>query len=61
MLNFIAVSFLLYLLSTDFYKQQAEPVSKPVGVAYPHLFGSSLRVHLGFVVAILVAVGSRGS
>ena len=57
MLNFIAVSFLLYLLSTDFYKQQAEPVSKPVGVAYPHLFGSSLQVHLGFVVAILVAVG----
>ena len=44
-------------MSTDFYKQQAEPVSKPVGVAYPACSGSSLQVHLGFVVAILVAVG----
>jgi simple sugar transport system permease protein len=55
MLNFIAVSLLLYLLSTDFFAQQAEPISKPVRPAYPHLFGSGLRVHLGIVVAILVA------
>ena len=26
-------------------------------VAYPHLFGSSLRIHLGIVVAVAVAVG----
>ena len=57
MLNFVAVSLVLYLLSTDFYKQQAEPVSKPVKVAYPHLFGSSLRVHLGILVALAAAAG----
>lgn len=55
MLNFIAVSLVLYFLSTDFFAQQAEPVSKPVGVAYPHLFGSSLRLHLGIAVALAVA------
>ena len=61
MLNFIAVSFLLYLLSTDFYKQQAEPVSKPVGVAYPHLFGSSLRCTWGSWSRSSSRWGSRGS
>lgn len=54
MLNFVGVSLLLYLLSTDLYKQQAEPVSKPAQAAYPHLFGSGVRVHLGIVVAIAV-------
>jgi simple sugar transport system permease protein len=57
MLNFVAVSLVLYFLSTDFYKQQAEPVSKPVRVAYPHLFGSGVRVHLGIVVALAAAFG----
>jgi simple sugar transport system permease protein len=56
MLNFVAVSFVLYFLSTDFFKQQAEPVSKPVQAAYPHLLGSNLRLHLGIVVALTVAV-----
>lgn len=55
MLNFIAVSLLLYMLSTSFYRQQAEPVAKPVVVAFPHLFGSSLRIHLGIAVAVAVA------
>lgn len=57
MLNFIAVSLVLYMLSTSFYGQQAEPVAKPVVVAFPHLFGSSLRIHLGIAVAIAVAAG----
>jgi len=57
MLNFVAVSLVLYLLSTDFYKQQAEPVSKPVKAAYPHLFGTSLRLHLGIIVALGAAAG----
>ena len=57
MLNFVAVSLVLYLLSTDFYAQQAEPVSKPVKAAYPHLFGTSLRLHLGIVVALAAAAG----
>jgi ABC-type uncharacterized transport system permease subunit len=57
MLNFVAVSLVLYFLSTDFFAQQAEPVSKPVPVAFPHLLGSSLRLHLGIVVALATAVG----
>jgi general nucleoside transport system permease protein len=55
MLNFIAVSLLLYLLSTSFFAQQAEPVAKPVVASFPHLFGAGLRIHLGIVVAIGVA------
>ena len=57
MLNFVGVSLVLYLLSTDFYKQQAEPVSKPVQVASPHLFGSGVRLHMGILVAIAFAFG----
>lgn len=56
MLNFIAVSLVLYLLSTSFFRQQAEPVAKPVVVTFPHLLGASLRVHLGIFVAIAVAL-----
>jgi simple sugar transport system permease protein len=56
MLNFVAISLVLYLLSTDFFRQQAEPVAKPVVVAFPHLLGSSLRVHFGIVVAIAIAL-----
>jgi simple sugar transport system permease protein len=55
MLNFIAISLTLYLLSIAPYKQQAEPISKPVKVAFPHLFGANLRVHIGIFVAIGVA------
>lgn len=55
MLNFIAVGLVLYMLSTSFYGQQAEPVAKPVVVAFPHLFGSSLRIHLGIAVALATA------
>ena len=57
MLNFIAVSLLLFLLSTDYYGQQAEPISKPIGASFPHLAGPSLRVHLGILLAIATAVG----
>jgi ABC-type uncharacterized transport system permease subunit len=55
MLNFVAVSLTLYVLSHKPYKQQAEPIAKPVSVAFPHLFGSSLRVHVGILVALGVA------
>jgi ABC-type uncharacterized transport system permease subunit len=55
MLNFIAVSLTLYVLSTSLYKQQAEPISKPVKVAFPHLFGANLRVHVGILLALGVA------
>ena len=55
MLNFIAVSLALYLLSTDLFTKRAEPIARPVQVAFPHLFGSSLRVHFGIFVALGVA------
>jgi ABC-type uncharacterized transport system permease subunit len=55
MLNFVAVSLVLYVLSIAPYKQQAEPISKPVRVAFPHLFGPNLRVHVGILVALGVA------
>ena len=55
MLNFIAVSLTLYVLSLQPFKQQAEPISRPVVVAFPHLFGSSLRVHSGIFLALGVA------
>jgi simple sugar transport system permease protein len=55
MLNFVAVSLTLYVLGTSLYKQQAEPISKPVQVAFPHLFGTNLRVHFGFFVALIAA------
>jgi general nucleoside transport system permease protein len=55
MLNFIAVSLTLYVLSIAPYKQQAEPISKPVQVAFPHLFGTNLRVHVGLFMALAVA------
>ncbi|MFN2589878.1 MAG: ABC transporter permease [Actinomycetota bacterium] len=56
MLNFVAVSLTLYLLGTSVYRQQAEPVSKPVKVAFPHVFGTDLRVHIGILVGIAAAV-----
>ena len=52
MLNFVAVSLTLYMLSLQPFKQQAEPIARPVSVAFPHLFGSSLRVHAGIFLAI---------
>jgi ABC-type uncharacterized transport system permease subunit len=56
MLNFVAVSLVLYVLSIAPFKQQAEPISKPVKVAFPHLFGPNLRVHVGILVALGVAI-----
>jgi simple sugar transport system permease protein len=55
MLNFVAVSLTLYVLSIQPFKQQAEPIARPVRVAFPHLFGSSLRVHVGIFMALGVA------
>jgi simple sugar transport system permease protein len=52
MLNFVAVSLTLYVLSLQPFKQQAEPIARPVVVAFPHLFGSALRVHAGIFVAL---------
>jgi ABC-type uncharacterized transport system permease subunit len=55
MLNFVAVSLTLYVLSLPPFKQQVEPIAKPVAVAFPHLLGSDLRVHAGIFLALGIA------
>ena len=55
MLNFVALSLTLYVLQHQPFKQQEEPISKPVAAAFPHLFGSNLRVHTGIFLALAVA------
>lgn len=59
MLNFIAFRLLDYALSTDLYQRpdRDDPISKPVLAAFPRIFGGELRVHWGFILAILVAAG----
>jgi simple sugar transport system permease protein len=59
MLNFISYRLLDYLLSSNLYQRadRDDPISKPVLAAFPRLFGSDLRVHLGFVLAVAVAIG----
>jgi simple sugar transport system permease protein len=56
MMNYIAFRLADYCLSTAFFRRpdRTDPISKPVEVAYPHLLGPSLRVHLGIVVALAV-------
>jgi simple sugar transport system permease protein len=62
MLNFIAGFLALYLLGTTFFQRpdRLDPISKPSEVLYPRLFGwiegVTLRIHLGFVIAIGVAI-----
>ncbi len=57
MMNSIAGFLALYFLSTTFFQRpdRTDPISKPVEALYPRLFGSTLRLHLGLVVAIGVA------
>jgi simple sugar transport system permease protein len=59
MLNYIAFRLADYCLSTTFFRRpdRTDPISKPVDVAFPHLLGSDLRLHLGFLVALAVAAG----
>jgi ABC-type uncharacterized transport system permease subunit len=57
MLNFIAGFLALYFLRTSFRRpDRFDPISKPVEEAFPRIFGSANRIHLGLVVALLVAV-----
>jgi simple sugar transport system permease protein len=58
MMNSIAGFLALYLLSTTFFQRpdRTDPISKPVEALYPRLFGSALRLHLGFLVAIGIAL-----
>jgi general nucleoside transport system permease protein len=61
MLNQVALRLLDYLLRGDVFQRpgRADPISKPVegSAQLPHLFGSSLRIHAGIILALLVAWG----
>jgi general nucleoside transport system permease protein len=58
MMNFIAFRLLDYALSNDVFQRpdRNDPISRPINAAFPHLVGSQLRVHWGFVLAIVIAV-----
>lgn len=57
MLNYIAVYLLLYVLTTPGFQRPGSnnPISPEIheSAAYPLLFGSGFRLHLGFIVALL--------
>jgi len=59
MLNQVALRLLDYLLRGDVFQRpgRADPISKPVegSAQLPHLFGASLRIHAGIILALLVA------
>jgi simple sugar transport system permease protein len=61
MLNFIAFRVLDFVLRGDVFRRpdRADPISRPIGESaeLPLLFGSSLRIHAGIILAILVAWG----
>ncbi|WP_436786542.1 ABC transporter permease [Yinghuangia sp. YIM S10712] len=56
MLNYIAVFFLSWLLTTDSFRQpnQPQPIGKPMHdtALLPRLFGDELRINLGIVLAL---------
>lgn len=61
MLNNVAVYLVGYLLTQPGFKRggSANPISPPIGESalYPTLLPAPFRLHLGFVVALLAAVG----
>jgi len=61
MLNNIAVYLVAYLLTTPAFQRpgSSNPISPPIpGTAtFPLLLGEGFRLHLGFVLALLAAVG----
>lgn len=60
MLNYIALYFLQWLLTTTAYQRPGrnDPISPllPDNAMFPHIFGPTLRVHWGLFVAIGAAV-----
>ena len=61
MLNYVAVNLLGYLLSVRGFQRPpyGQAISNPIddNAKYPHLLGSSLRIHLGLLVALAAAAG----
>ena len=62
MLNYVFLDLLDYLLTTPPLQQpgQSNAISRtiPNSARLPHLFGSGLRVNVGLIVALLVALGA---
>lgn len=56
MLNYIAVFFLSWLLTTDSFREpdQPQPIGKPMHdtALLPRLFGDELRINLGIILAL---------
>ena len=61
MLNNVAVYLIGYLLTTSAFRRPggANPISPPINgtAVYPLLLGSQFRLHFGFILALLAAVG----
>ncbi|MBD8078095.1 ABC transporter permease [Cellulosimicrobium arenosum] len=61
MLNNIAIYLVAYLLTTPAFQRpgSSNPISPPIpdSASYPLLLGEGYRLHLGFVLALLAAVG----
>jgi simple sugar transport system permease protein len=61
MLNYVALNFLGYLLSVKGFQRPpyGQAISNVVdsNARYPHLLGSSMRVHAGLIVALAAAAG----
>jgi simple sugar transport system permease protein len=62
MLNYVFLDLLTYLLTTPPFQQpgQANAISRtmPSTAILPHLFGSTLRVNVGLLVALAVSLGA---
>ena len=61
MLNNIAIYLVAYLLTTDAFQRpgSSNPISPPIpgSATFPLLLGEGFRLHVGFVLALLAAVG----
>ena len=60
MLNYVASLFILWILKTEAFlrPKQIDPIAPEVALSarLPKLFGESQRIHLGIILALLVAV-----
>ena len=62
MFNYVAEYFILYVLGTKAFRRpgRLDPISRVVrgNARLPHLFGTSLRINAGILVALAAAVGA---
>jgi ABC-type uncharacterized transport system permease subunit len=62
MLNYVGLNLLTWLITTELFQAppRVEAISKTVArsARLPHLLGPSLRMNLGFVLAVLLVIGT---